>query len=359
MTDELRDFLVNYKYEFHTRVRGSSGNCWCIGSKITEWDYGERQARTFFGIARFPSGLREIRYRFSITRSALACGWVQELIGDPENFLIQGGLKRFSQILMADDSIEESQETELHSGSEKEEYMLNSEDIDNEITRVRYEVLNVLNQNAYKGIKRTSKENLVGMICTSDVMLDRTLYALGENGFVKGALSDEMKITPAGENELQKLKNAIPKQQKTKQVEKQILNKEYDVFISHASEDKDSFVRGLAQALVDKGLSVWYDEFSLKLGSSLRAEIDKGLANSTYGLVVLSHNFFNKDWPKLELEGLFALMKPVEGKLLPIWHEITSEELQKYSPMISGILAARSSEGLDVVVSKIIEVVKG
>ena len=44
---------------------------------------------------------------------------------------------------------------------------------------------------------------------------------------------------------------------------------EYDVFISHASEDKDSVVRPLAQALVAKGLKVWYDEFELKIGDSL------------------------------------------------------------------------------------------
>ena len=51
---------------------------------------------------------------------------------------------------------------------------------------------------------------------------------------------------------------------------------DYDVFISHASEDKDTVVRPLANALLQRGLKVWYDEFELKIGDSLRRKIDKG-----------------------------------------------------------------------------------
>ncbi len=43
-----------------------------------------------------------------------------------------------------------------------------------------------------------------------------------------------------------------------------IYNKEYDVFISHASEDKEEVARPLAEVLRRNGLSVWYDEFELK-----------------------------------------------------------------------------------------------
>ncbi len=67
--------------------------------------------------------------------------------------------------------------------------------------------------------------------------------------------------------------------------------KTHDVFISHASEDKDDFVRPLAYALINEGLDVWYDEMTLRIGDSLRQKIDKGLANSRVGLVVLSLSF--------------------------------------------------------------------
>lgn len=72
-------------------------------------------------------------------------------------------------------------------------------------------------------------------------------------------------------------------------------NKEYDVFISHASEDKDSVVRPLALALKEKGVNVWYDEFELKIGDSLRRKIDQGLSKSKFGIVVISRSFIKKD----------------------------------------------------------------
>ena len=75
----------------------------------------------------------------------------------------------------------------------------------------------------------------------------------------------------------------------------------WDVFISHASEDKDSFVRPLAMELSRLGLRVWFDEFSLDIGDSISASIDKGLAESKFGLVVISPSFISKPWPRREL----------------------------------------------------------
>ena len=80
----------------------------------------------------------------------------------------------------------------------------------------------------------------------------------------------------------------------------------YDVFVSHASEDKDDFVRPLAQRLRAEHLEVWYDEFTLNVGDSLRRSIDRGLSQSRFGLVVLSPSFFGKQWSQWELDGLVA-----------------------------------------------------
>jgi hypothetical protein len=68
---------------------------------------------------------------------------------------------------------------------------------------------------------------------------------------------------------------------------------EWDVFISHASEDKNSVVHPLAEELMLRGLRVWYDKFTLKLGDSLREKIDYGLRYSRFGVVVLSPHFLN------------------------------------------------------------------
>lgn len=116
-----------------------------------------------------------------------------------------------------------------------------------------------------------------------------------------------------------------------------------DCFIAHASEDKDGFVRGLAKALQDRGVRVWYDEFTLKVGDSIRREIDKGLADSRFGIVVLSRHFFEKDWPQRELDALSSLEASGNTRILPIWHEISKDELVRHSPLLSDKLALNTS----------------
>lgn len=137
------------------------------------------------------------------------------------------------------------------------------------------------------------------------------------------------------------------------------VNERDDVFISHASEDKDVFVRPLAQALVNLGLKVWYDEFSLQIGDNLRESIDKGLSNSNYGLIILSKNFFSKNWTKMELEGLIALYMKNKTRILPVWHGVNSEDVIRFSPMIATIFALSSSLGVENIAAKINRVAVG
>ncbi|WP_288534109.1 toll/interleukin-1 receptor domain-containing protein [uncultured Ruminococcus sp.] len=84
---------------------------------------------------------------------------------------------------------------------------------------------------------------------------------------------------------------------------------EYDVFISHAWEDKEDFVDELVVELRKQELKVWYDTNKLRWGDSMREKIDKGLAKSRYGIVVLSPNYIaeHKYWTKAELNGLFQM----------------------------------------------------
>jgi hypothetical protein len=113
--------------------------------------------------------------------------------------------------------------------------------------------------------------------------------------------------------------------------------KTYDVFISHASEDKDTFVRKLATTLRDDyDVEVWYDEFSINWGDSLRTAIDKGLKSSIFGIVVISRDFIKKDWTNRELDGLFQIETLDKKVILPIWHDITKNEVQEFSPILAG-----------------------
>ena len=136
--------------------------------------------------------------------------------------------------------------------------------------------------------------------------------------------------------------------------------REYDVFISHASEDKGDVVRPLAHALQDGGLSVWYDEFELKIGDSLRRKIDSGLAKSRFGIAVLSRSFFGKGWTNYELDGLVTRAVSGEQVILPIWHDITKSELIDFSPSLADKVArSTGTHTIDEIASEIIGVIQG
>jgi hypothetical protein len=117
----------------------------------------------------------------------------------------------------------------------------------------------------------------------------------------------------------------------------------YDAFISHASEDKIAVARPLARELGKLGFSVWYDEFSLKVGDSLRRTIDQGLRLSRFGVLILSKNFFAKNWPQYELNGLVS--REMDGKkvLLPVWHGVTKKEVENFSAPLSDKVAVSTS----------------
>ncbi len=121
-------------------------------------------------------------------------------------------------------------------------------------------------------------------------------------------------------------------------------NNIYDVFISHATEDKDTIVRELAIALQNEGLKVWYDEFTLHIGDSLRRSIDKGIANSRVGIVVISPDFMRKGWTNLELDGIFNRSASGEQILLPIWHNVTSQQVTAYSPSLADKVARNTAD---------------
>lgn len=132
----------------------------------------------------------------------------------------------------------------------------------------------------------------------------------------------------------------------------------FDVFISHASEDKADVVRPLAEALKAGGLSVWYDEFELRIGDSLRRKIDRGLAGSRFGIVVLSQAFFGRGWPEYELDGLVTRAVSGEQILLPIWHNVTKREVIGYSPSLADRLArSTATHTVEDIAAEIIEVV--
>ena len=118
----------------------------------------------------------------------------------------------------------------------------------------------------------------------------------------------------------------------------------YDVFISHASEDKESFVNLLVEELIKRGVKVWFDRKEITWGKSIRQSIDAGLKQSKFAIVVLSEFYINKYWTQKEFNALFCLGSKLGDFILPIWHNITPERAQRFSPMLSDSLALVSSD---------------
>lgn len=122
------------------------------------------------------------------------------------------------------------------------------------------------------------------------------------------------------------------------------MEKNWDVFISHASEDKDTVVRQLADTLEKLKVKIWFDEFSLKVGDSLSKSIDDGLQKSKFGIVVISKNFLEKRWTDYEYRSLLSKEENGRKTILPIWHDISKDEVKRFSLYLSDIVALDTSK---------------
>ncbi len=139
------------------------------------------------------------------------------------------------------------------------------------------------------------------------------------------------------------LNEALAANQSSTNLYNQTDEAEYDVFISHASEDKTPFVEDLVKALQDRKVKVWYDSLNIAWGDSLRSQIDNGLKRSTFGIVVLSENYIKKGWTQYELEGLFNIEMTKGKTILPIWHNITKQQVMDFSATLAGRKALTSA----------------
>ncbi|WP_430414026.1 toll/interleukin-1 receptor domain-containing protein [Parasphingorhabdus sp.] len=131
------------------------------------------------------------------------------------------------------------------------------------------------------------------------------------------------------------------------------------VFICHASEDKDAVARPLAYALRDRHIEVWFDEFSIKVGDSLREAIDRGLVNCDYGIVIVSKAFFLKRWTQRELNGLVAReMAGTRTLVLPVWHDVDRDFVLNHSPSLADVYAVSSEIGTTKVIEQLLRTIR-
>ncbi|EGO7728040.1 toll/interleukin-1 receptor domain-containing protein [Enterococcus faecalis] len=141
-----------------------------------------------------------------------------------------------------------------------------------------------------------------------------------------------MKIKETQTAALQNVQSELPN-------DSSLVNKTYDLFISYASDDSE-YVDKLTQAFTNEGFSIWRDKSDITWGQSIRQSIDVGLSNSKFGLVVLSSKYIEKFWTNYELDGILN-KESATGRqmILPLWHNITKDEIDKKSPSLSNRLA--------------------
>lgn len=133
----------------------------------------------------------------------------------------------------------------------------------------------------------------------------------------------------------------------------------WDVFISHASEDKAEVARPLADLLHEMGLRIWLDEQQLSLGDSLSRKINDGLAMSRFGVLVLSKTFLDKDYPQREMQALLARQAADERYILPVLHKVDHSLLLRRVPLLGDLLSVSTDTGLNSVATAIQRAVAG
>jgi len=122
-------------------------------------------------------------------------------------------------------------------------------------------------------------------------------------------------------------------------------------FISHDSRDKEGVARPLAERLRVEVGTVWYDEFSLEVGDSLRESIEAGIRRSDHCVIILSKAFLeNTGWAKREFDSIYTKEIVEKQKvILPVWVDVTPDELYQYSMILAERAGLHWSDGIDAV----------
>lgn len=132
----------------------------------------------------------------------------------------------------------------------------------------------------------------------------------------------------------------------------------YDAFISFADEDKH-YTAQLVKLLEKKGLQVWFSGTELrKKPTDLLDDVNQGMAQSKYGIAVISSHYIRKKWTKTELGALFAREPEDEKTLIPLWHEITYDELRQKLPIICDRFAFETKNGLEETAQKVYQIIR-
>jgi len=128
----------------------------------------------------------------------------------------------------------------------------------------------------------------------------------------------------------------------------------YDVFISHAVEDKIPLANELAARLEQHGLKVWYSSQALRIGSSITQTVHEGLDNSRFGIVILSKTYLSKSWTLREFFELLSRHREGTKVILPVLLDVTPKDLAEKDLTMADLFAVSADRGIDHVVNTLL-----
>lgn len=121
--------------------------------------------------------------------------------------------------------------------------------------------------------------------------------------------------------------------------------KEYDVFLSHANDDKGEIVDELYTSLKSLGINIFYDKTAIEWGDNWKERILEGTKKAEFAIIVISTNFFDREWTEKELSEFLSRQNQNKQKIiLPILHKITIEQLRNQYPTVADIQAIDSKD---------------
>lgn len=136
------------------------------------------------------------------------------------------------------------------------------------------------------------------------------------------------------------------------------MTKKWDIFISYSAEDK-KIVQKLFLLLQKQNFNIWLDQRELKVGDSITEKINEGLLNSCYFIAFIGPNYLDKKWTQLELTAIIGLENSENKNILPVWHNISYEDLIKKNPLIADKYALKTEDGIEKISEAIATYIKG
>ena len=134
---------------------------------------------------------------------------------------------------------------------------------------------------------------------------------------------------------------------------------EYDAFLSFAVEHKIQVANELHHKLEEKGLKVWYSGRELIIGSSIQDKVREGLDKSQFGILLITSNYFKATWALKEMGVLWGKERSDKKVIIPVFHDITPEEVGKFDPALSERWGVRTDKGLDLAAEQIVKHIRG